>query len=100
MADNNNLNNEVFNNEIGLFLTESGPITPDTVLSRPACWVIAQVGGLVQFENTLTGKSGLVPVLGGIMTPISYNKIIASGTTATGLYWGISDPYPFKKREE
>jgi hypothetical protein len=85
-----NLDPNTSNNDVGLYITESGPLTLDVDLDQLATYVKCTTAGTIRWFNKFTGKTGDWYLEAGEGWPIAYTKILSAGTTAGGLFWATS----------
>jgi len=84
------------NGDIGIFITKTGAITPsDTVPIGHLCTLIKckTVAGDIAVKNSITGEINIWPIEAGETVAIIYDQVMATNTTATGLYWAVTGNY-------
>ena len=59
----------------------------DTVGATISRVIMCTVDGFVTLE-WIDGTSTTVPIISGVLYPYRASRVLTSGTTATGLFWG------------
>lgn len=84
------------NNEIGIYITKSRPVTIDTDFGELATWVkCGGSSGILVWYNKEADETNVAPITTGEAMQIAATSILSSATidtvlhttTATDLYW-------------